>query len=152
MYTGVTGKISMVTAGGEEKTVGYISNWSIEDTADVLEFATLGEGYKTKEVGQQSWSASADGAVDFADASMHAKLFELKNGRKEVELKFYLSTENNDYLTGYGYIESLSVDLSAEDKGNISVSISGNSHVYTEGDKKVERGLSLYLNNVLQGA
>ncbi|MDR1094569.1 MAG: hypothetical protein LBL66_10530, partial [Clostridiales bacterium] len=101
--------------------------------------------------GQQSWSASADGAVSFENGKNHDKLFVMKNDREEAKFCFYLSTTENTYFEGYGFIESLSVDLSAEDKGNISISISGNSHVYTENkgeanEKQVEYGLRLYKN------
>ena len=147
MYTGLTGRVSFFD-NVTEKTVGYISNWSIEDTADIIEFAQLGgDGYKIKKAGLQSWSASADGAVSFESGNNHDKLFELKSGRKEIKVRFYLSkdqttTEDQIYFEGYGFIESLSIDLSAEDKGNISISISGSSHT----DNNKEYGLRLYKN------
>jgi len=150
MYTGLIGKVSFFE-NSTEKTVAYVSNWSVEDTADIIEFAQLGgEGYKIKKAGQQSWSASADGAVDFVSGNNHDKLFDLKSGRKEVKIRFYLSkdqtvTEDKIYFEGYGFIESLSVDLSAEDKGNISISINGNNH---KDSNNKEYGLRLYKNGV----
>ena len=120
MYTGILGKISI-----DGNDVAYISNWSVEDTADVIEVTKLGGAYKEKMVGQQSWSASADGAVDFAATSNQIALFTAKHGRTPVKCKFYLDTKTGVFFEGDGYIESLSVDLSAEDKGNISISISG---------------------------
>lgn len=124
MYTGLTGKVMI----GEDP-IAYVSNWSIEDTTDIIEFAQLGggvtenRGYKLKVAGQQSWSASAEGAVDFATASGQSALFTAKHAGTIVDCEFYLN--ENVKFAGKGIIESLSVDLSAEDKGNISISISG---------------------------
>jgi len=128
MYSGLTGKI-FFWEEDEERVIGYISNWSIEDTTDIIEFSELGRalptsGFKIKKAGLQSWSASADGAVYFEDGTNHDKLFDLKAAREIIKLQIHLNAET--YFAGEGYIESLSVDLSAEDKGNISISISGN--------------------------
>jgi len=122
MYTGLLGKITI-----DSNDIAYISNWSVEDSSDIIEVTKLGGNYKEKMPGQQSWSASADGAVDFASASYQMALFTSKHSGLPVQCKFYLDTTTGSevYFTGTGYIESLSVDLSAEDKGNISISISG---------------------------
>ena len=133
MYTGVTGK---VTVGGT--TLAYISNWSIEDTTEIIEVARLGSPFKHKEAGLQSWSASADGAVEFAANSGHAALFTAKRNGTPVQCEFFLTdgrtsinvpTPNNNQaavrFVGSGLIESLSVELLAEDKGNIAISIAG---------------------------
>ena len=124
MYTGLLGKL---TIGGTAKTIAYISNWSVEDTTDIIEVTRLGNGFKEKLPGLQSWSASADGAVEFGQvnnaSSNQAALFKAKRDGDEVDCEFYLN--NSVKFFGKGIIESLSVDLSAEDKGNISISISG---------------------------
>ena len=56
-------------------------------------------------------------------------MFLAKYKGQKVLLEFYLndaeSKGKSTYFSGEGYIESLSVDLSAEDKGNISISIKG---------------------------
>jgi predicted secreted protein len=118
MYTGLTGKVTI-----DGKDVAYISNWSVEDTTDIIEITTLGDVNKKKLAGPQSWSASAEGAVCFNEAT-HLELFSAKKAGKEVSVAFFL--DGNTKFLGKGFIESLSVDLSAEDKGNISISISGN--------------------------
>lgn len=123
MYSGLLGKLMI-----ESKEIGYISNWSVEDTTDVIEITQLGKEYKEKKAGLQSWSASADGAVDFTSTSGQVELFTAKHAGTKVKCDFYLyikSGKPSVFFSGYGYIESLSVDLSAEDKGNISISISG---------------------------
>ena len=122
MYTGLTGKIKIA---GQE--IVYISNFSVEETTDVIEITQLGEKYKEKKAGLQSWSASADGTVDFGSTSNQAALFAAKHNGTEVACEFYLDT--GVFFSGSGIIESLSVDLSAGDKGNISISISGSDEL-----------------------
>ena len=126
MYTGLTGKLEIALEEngtfGTSTEVAYISNWSVEDTTDIIEVTKLGKEYKEKQPGLQSWSASADGTVVF-DGNSQIALFKAKHDGTLVQCAFYLDT--GVVFTGNGYIESLSVDLSAEDKGNISISISG---------------------------
>jgi len=140
IYTGLTGK---VTLGGE---VAYISNWSVDLSREIIEVTVLGQKYKEKAAGQVSWNASADGTVCFGNdgRSGHKSLFDAMNNGTKVKCEFYLHDadkadrpysdtvvggttqyKNSVKFEGVGFIESLSVDLSAEDKGNISISISG---------------------------
>lgn len=119
MYKGLTGKVMI---GGA--IIAYISNWSVEDTTDIIEVTKLGSNFKEKIPGLQSWSASADGAVEFTDDASQKELFVAKHNGTEVTCEFYLDSTTK--FSGAGVIETLSVDLSAEDKGNISISISGN--------------------------
>ncbi|MCL2061034.1 MAG: hypothetical protein FWH03_00200 [Firmicutes bacterium] len=118
MYTGLTGKIKIGTT-----EVAYISNWSVEDTVELIEVAELGKRAKDKMAGQYGWSASADGAIEFVGAESHKFLFDAMHNGTKVVCEFYLN--NTTKFSGTGLIESLSVDLSAEDKGNIAISISG---------------------------
>ena len=140
MYTGLTGAIKINPnfdeSGSTPKTLAYISNWSIEDTMDVIEITELGSDSKKKKAGLQSWSASADGSVVFETESTrttHNELFEAKHNRRKIQIELYLHDGTNGkdkvYFKGNGYIESLSVDLSAEDKGNISISVSGSGEL-----------------------
>ena len=54
----------------------------------------------------------------------------MHNGN-EVVCEFYL--DNSTKFSGTGLIESLSIDLSAEDKGNVSISISGTDELIYPG-------------------
>ena len=124
MYTGLTGRLTV-----DGKKVAYISNWSVENSVEIIEFASLGKSTRHKKAGLKSWTASADGTIVFGLVdgrdSCHKDLFDAMNSGKPVNCEFYLDTKNNTKFTGCGLIESLSVDLSTEDKGNISISISG---------------------------
>ncbi len=121
-YTGVTAKIT-VKDGAAEKTIAYISNWSIEETRDMIEYTELGAKTKGKVPSMYGWTASADGSADFADASAQKTLRTAMVNGTEVSVKFYLDATT--FLTGKAYVESLSVDIAADDKANISISLNG---------------------------
>ena len=134
MYTGLTGALLLrVKKNGQEhvQRVAYISGWSIEESTEIIETTKIGEVHKEGFAGMQSWSASADGAVVFEQEGNHQILFDLKKKGVKFSLQFFLDdksisgSENSTYFVGDCYIESLSVDLSAEDKGNISIGVKG---------------------------
>lgn len=118
-YTGLTAKLMI-----GEKELAYISNWSVEETKDVIEVTKLGESSKEKLPSLYSWSASADGTADFENDAAQKTLREAMLAGTPVTAKFYLKDETT-YLTGTALVESMSLDISAEDKGNISISLSG---------------------------
>jgi len=116
-YKGITGKLTILdgaaarTADGYQGTpVAYISNWSVEETRDVVEITQLGE--KSKEIlpSLLYWSASAEGA----DGT-------------PVNVRFYLDSET--YLDGTAYVTAFSVNISAEDKGGVSISLTGSGEL-----------------------
>jgi len=121
MYTGLTGKIKIGVASAGE--VAYISNWSVENSAEIIEFAELGVSTRHKTSGMKGWTASADGTVMFGGDGCHKQLFDAMNNGDKVNCEFYLNDDTK--FSGEALIESLSVDLAAEDKGNISISLSG---------------------------
>ena len=129
MYTGLTGKVMIGEPTAAE--IAYISNWSVEDTVELIEVSELGKRAKDKVAGFRGWTASADGAIEFGTdgTSGHKALFDAMHEGKKVKCEFYLNkgvgSEPAVKFSGTGMIESLSIDLSAEDKGNISISLSG---------------------------
>ena len=132
MYTGITGALKIANKLGIYSTIAHISGWSIEDNTEIISKTELGCDDKKAFAGYQSWSASADGAVVFNSAGTHETLITAKQLGTKVAIRFYLldseldnKNEKSTYFCGEGYIESISVNLSAEDKGNISISIVG---------------------------
>lgn len=124
MYIGLNAKLEIkAKAASTAVVVAYISNWSVEETRDIVEVTSLGKNSKEKKPTLYSWTASADGSVDFAAAN-NQQLFRtaMLNGDL-VDVTFYLDTAVK--FTGSAYIESMSFDISAEDKGNISISLNG---------------------------
>ena len=146
MYTGLTGKVTIDGA-----KVAYISNWSVENSVEITEFAEMGRGTRHKKAGLTNWTANADGAIYFGDdgRSGHKALFDAMNQGKEIDCQFYLYDDEKEHsnrqysvmpesgtsivnrykpavmFSGKALIESLSVDLSAEDTGSISISVTG---------------------------
>ncbi|MFR1566422.1 MAG: phage tail tube protein [Christensenellales bacterium] len=130
MYTGLTGKVKIGADTAAE--IAYISNWSVEDTVELIEVSELGKRTKGKLAGLRGWTASAEGAIEFSDAEKgHKALFEAMHNGNEVVCEFYLDSSTK--FSGTGLIESLSIDLSAEDKGNVSISISGTDELIYPG-------------------
>lgn len=128
MYTGLTAKLELKAKGDSAAaTVAYISNWSVEETRDVIEIVRLGEKAKEKVPAGYSWSASAEGTADFSDASAQSKFREAMLSGDKVSVTFFLNDTTK--LTGNAYVESFSLDISAEDKGNISISLNGDGEL-----------------------
>lgn len=121
MYTGLTAKLTV-----DGITIGYISNWSVEETRDTIEATELGKKEKTILPSLYSWTASTEGTADFANKGQKA-LREAMLGGKQIEVKFYLSDtdEIRHYFNGKAYVTSFSTDISADDKGNVSISLTG---------------------------
>lgn len=122
MYTGLTAKLTV-----EDKAIGYISNWSVEQTRDTIEITQLGKDTKEFKPSFISWTASAEGVADFEDEGQKALVNAFEKGN-QVNVEFYLDckSEKMTYLTGAAIIDKLSVDISAEDKANISINLTGN--------------------------
>lgn len=117
-YTGITAKL---TVG--ENEVAYISNWSVDETCDTIEVTKLGS--RSKEVLSSFcyWTASAEGAVDFSTSSAQDTIRNAMVNGTPVQVKFYL--DDNTYLSGTALVTAFSVNISAEDKGGVSISLTG---------------------------
>ena len=120
-YSGLTAKLSLKN-GSTETDIGYISNWSIEEKRDVMEYSTLGSNTKGKKPSVYGWTASADGVADFTDTAQ-ASLRTTMAGGSTVKVKFYL--DSTTFLLGEAYIDSLKIDASASDFTKISISLNG---------------------------
>lgn len=118
MYTGITAKLEI-----DNKTVGYISNFSIEENRDMIEVSQLGEKIKNKIPSTLSWSASAEGAADFTTEGGHGVLRDAMINGILLNVKFFLDDDTK--LVGKAYIESLSTEVSSDDKTSISISLAG---------------------------
>lgn len=128
MYTGLTAKLEIKnTAESAAVTVAYISNWSVEESRDLIEVTKLGSKVKEKKPALYSWSASADGTADFGTSTNQKAFRDAMIAGTPVNVTFYM--DENVKFSGSAYIESMSFDISAEDKGNISISLSGDGEL-----------------------
>lgn len=121
-YTGLTAKLN-VEIENQEKTIAYISNWSIDETRDVVEITELGKATKEVKPTLLYWSGSAEGAVDFADEKGQKELRTLMANGNSVKMYFYL--DEKVCLIGNAIITALSFGASSEDKSTISISVTG---------------------------
>lgn len=130
MYTGLVGALKTENAFGEFTDIAYISGWSVDEKAEMIDCSEFGSADKNSIAGAKSWSASADGTICFNKVGGHDELFEAYSLGKPISFHFHLSDGNiegreNTYLCGSGYIESISVKLSSGDSGTVSVSVAG---------------------------
>ena len=130
MYTGLVGALKTENAFGEFTDIAYISGWSVDEKAEMIDCSEFGSADKNSIAGAKSWSASADGTICFNKVGGHDELFEAYSLGKPISFHFHLSDGNiegreNTYLCGSGYIESISVKISSGDSGTVSVSVAG---------------------------
>jgi len=133
IYTGATAKLKYGNQANKTE-VAYISNFSFETKREYIEVAILGA--KTKEVIPNffSWTGSAEGAIGYEERATQLSLYDSMLNGKKVEFWFYIFegiveaeggiTKGQGYH-GFGYIESMNMDTSAEDKTGISISVKG---------------------------
>lgn len=162
MYTGLIGSLKVADAFGGYRNIAYINGWSVEEKSEMIDCSEFGEADKKSIAGAKSWSASANGTICFDSAGGHDDLFETHYRGKPLLFRFYLSdsgkqgAEEDTYLCGTGYIESMSMDLSAEDRGTISLSVSGvgplelfvnGKNVVSDREHRVNDAISLYVDS-----
>jgi hypothetical protein len=139
MYTGITGAIEITNLLRQPTKLAYVSGWNVENSTEMVEVTEFSSVDKKVLPCSRSWRASADGTISFETTNGQQILFDAMNKGRKMLFYFYLNHSENDkentFFCGEGFIESLSVNLSAEDVGKVSISVVGN-------DK-----LALYINN-----
>ena len=118
LYTGITGKVKL-----GDNLIAHIANFSVEVTSDIQEVVSFGNKYKEKVPSILDWSADVDGAADFASGSGQKDLWDAMNNQTLLTFGFYL--DDDTYMEGSGYIESLSIDNAADGNAEVSASIAG---------------------------
>lgn len=130
MYTGITGALKINNPLGKPITIAYISGWNVENNTEMVEVTEFSSVDKKVVPCSRSWRASANGVISFEGANGQKILFEAMDKGKQLLFYFYLNDKGrrkrSTYFCGEGFIESLSVDLSAEDVGKVSISVAGN--------------------------
>lgn len=132
LYTGVTGYIK-VGSGASGKALAHMSSWEVELSKDIIEVVSFGNDYKEKVPSIKDWSASADGAVDFATDSGQKELINaFEDG---TLLTFGFGITETIFMEGTGYIESLTITDEADGNVSLSISVAGsNAITLTTGD------------------
>lgn len=129
LYTGLTGYIK-TGVSPSQVTIAHMSSWEIELTSEMAEVVSFGKDYKEKVPTIKDWTASCDGAADFATASGQAALVTAFEAGTLLTFGFGLDTTT--YFEGTGYIDSLSVSNEADGNVTISISVSGSNAIVLE--------------------
>ena len=124
-YTGLTAKL---TIGNDD--IAYISNWSVEETRDVIEVTQLGSKNKKILPSLHYWTASAEGAADFTSSSGQKTIRDAMVNGTVITAKFYL--DESTHLVGNAIVTAFSVNISSEDKGGVSISLTGDGELTLE--------------------
>ena len=131
LYTGVTGSIKMATYDGDTAgtpaALAHMANWSVNISREMIEVVSFGSTYKEKIPSIKDWSASSDGKADFDNKNGQAMLVKAFENGTKLKASFYL--DENTFLEGDCYIESLDVEHAADGAGDISISLSGSNAV-----------------------
>ncbi|MFT3951179.1 MAG: phage tail tube protein [Oscillospiraceae bacterium] len=127
LYSGVTGKISIKKGAGTATTVAHMASWSVELTKELIDVASFGLDYKERVPSIKDWTASSDGAADFATTSGQKDLVQAFEDGAVLEATFYLDATT--FFKGDCFIESLSIEHAADGKADVSISLSGSGGV-----------------------
>ena len=123
LYTVVTGKISIKNGAGAETDILHMSSWSVELSKEIVESVSFGMDYKEKVPAIKDWSASADGDADFDTESGQKILLDAFESGAELTGSFYL--DEDTFLVGKCFVESLSISHAADGKAEVSISLAG---------------------------
>lgn len=124
LYTGLTGFIK-TGASPSQVTLAHMSSWEVELSTEIIEVVSFGNTYKEKVPSIKDWSATADGAVDFASNSGQAALIAAFEAGTLLYFGFCITP--TEYLLGTGYIESLTITDEADGNVTISISVAGSN-------------------------
>lgn len=109
------------------KEIAHMGEWSLEQTIEIKEGSFFKGTGKEKSAGISDWTASCSGQVDFATESGQKDVMDAFQQGEPVEVVLYLN--DTTFFTGNAFIESLSIDNSAEGEYNIEISLAGNGGI-----------------------
>lgn len=131
LYTGVTGSIKIAeykdNSAGTSSALAHMANWTVNISREMIEVVSFGSTYKEKIPSIKDWSASSDGKADFDNANGQTMLVNAFENGTKLKASFYL--DENTFLEGDCYIESLDVEHAADGAGDISISLAGSNAV-----------------------
>jgi len=123
LYSGVTGKISIKKGSAAAIDLVHMANWSISLSKEMIEVVSFGDDYKEKVPAVKDWSGNSDGKVDFSTGGGQAELLTSFEDGTELQASFYLDDET--FLFGKCYIESLEISHAADGAAEVSISVAG---------------------------
>lgn len=112
-----------VTIAVDNVDVARVTSCSLEYSRDMIEYVGMRDAHKSRIAGKRSWSVTAESAAEFVVNNGHAKLIKAMNAGIKIAVKLTLG--DGKTMSGSGYIESYSVDMSAGELAKISIGIVG---------------------------
>lgn len=103
-------------------------DFSVDVSKDIHEIISFGREYKEKQAGIKDWTATLDGAPDFASESGQRDLLEAFESGEEVTAIFYLNA--GTFLNGTALVESLTISHAADGTAEVSASFAGSYAYY----------------------
>lgn len=125
-YTGLTASVKIGT-GQTAKTIAYISGVDLSLEKEIIEILAFGMSYKEKVPAIKDWSSSIEGTVALAEGSTQKELYDAFESGDPVTLGVYLDDTN--YFEGTGYVSSVEISASPDDKISLSAEIAGSGAV-----------------------
>lgn len=125
-YTGLTASVK-IGSGSTAEVLGYISGVDLSLEKEIIEILAFGMTYKEKVPAVKDWSASVEGTVAFVTNGSQEKLWDAFEDGTALTLGIYLDDTN--YFEGTGYVSSLEISASPDDKISLSAEIAGSGAV-----------------------
>lgn len=114
VYKGYSGNIKVGTS-----TVGEMSEWTLDVSADISDTSAFGDEWKKKTALQKDWTGSCTGRLDPADTGQVA----LAIGA-EVNLEFYIDATKK--FVGAAIVESISRSAAVAGVIEVTFNFTGN--------------------------
>ena len=122
------GKDGALSVGGTN--IASLTAWTVTQSAETLECASMGSTWKETKAGLLSWEGSAD--ANFQDADATQAMNEVVVG-SEVAVIFYpLSTDTGISFTGTAIVTSMDNNASLGDVQTVSLSLTGSGALTTD--------------------
>lgn len=125
-YTGLTASVK-VGSGESAKTIAYISGVDLSLEKEIIEILAFGMKYKEKVPAIKDWSASIEGTVALAAEGTQKEFYDAFESGDPLTLGIYLDDKN--YFEGTGYVSSVEISASPDDKISLSSEIAGSGAV-----------------------
>jgi len=103
-------------------TVGEMSEWSLDVSADVVDVSAFGDEWKKKTALQKDWTGSCSGRLDKTNPGQSA----LTIG-SEVSLQFFV--DDTHYYEGDAIVEGMSPGAAVAGTVDVTFNFSGNGEL-----------------------
>ena len=109
--------------------VGEIRSWSVDETMDPIESSTIGDQYRTFEVGMKGWSGSMEVYFDDTDTAQQAMTVD-----SSITVSFQMegNTTGDHKLSGTALVTGRSVTASFDGMTEATLTVQGTGAL-TEG-------------------